>query len=266
MSADLQAKLLRALQEKEIHPLGKEPVRVDVRVLGATNQDLINRIQDGSFRADLYYRLAGYVLEIPPLRDRSEDIPPLVEHFLRSCAKELNRSIRGLTVRALQMLVEYPWPGNVRELANEVRRAVYLCPDHRTIESSTLSRQIQQHRPSEDTRPATASAISLVGGANAAAFESGRHSAVRDLPGSASGVRPAPPPGALVIESLNLDQVETLVLEEALRRCGDNQVQAARLLGISRQKLRRKMERLGRLRPAGSRFAASAEDDEEDDD
>ncbi len=152
MSADLQAKLLRALQEKEIHPLGKEPVRVDVRVLGATNQDLINRIQDGSFRADLYYRLAGYVLEIPPLRERHEDIPPLVEHFLRSCAKELNRSIRGLTVRALQMLVEYPWPGNVRELANEVRRAVYLCPDHRTIESSTLSRQIQQHRPADDRR------------------------------------------------------------------------------------------------------------------
>ena len=259
MSADLQAKLLRALQEKEIHPLGKEPVRVDVRVLGATNQDLINRIQDSSFRADLYYRLAGYVLEIPPLRDRREDIPPLVEHFLRSCAKELNRSIRGLTVRALQMLVEYPWPGNVRELANEVRRAVYLCPDHRTIESSTLSRQIQQHRPSEEPIRPSAAGHAGPGGDNL------RHSGVRDLPGSSSGVRPAP--GNLVIDSLNLDHVESLVLEEALRRCGDNQVQAARLLGISRQKLRRKMERLGRLRPAGGRYPSGPiEDDDEDDD
>lgn len=249
MSADLQAKLLRALQEKEIHPLGKEPVRVDVRVLGATNQDLINRIQDGSFRADLYYRLAGYVLEIPPLRERREDIPPLVEHFLRSCAKELNRSIRGLTVRALQMLTEYPWPGNVRELANEVRRAVYLCPDHRTIESSTLSRQIQQyanHPPVE-----------------AAKADSGRQSGVRDLPGSQSGVVPAA--GSLVIDSLNLDHVESLVLEEALRRSGENQVQAAKLLGISRQKLRRKMERLGRLRPGGARLSGGTDDDEDDD-
>jgi DNA-binding NtrC family response regulator len=269
MSADLQAKLLRALQEKEIHPLGKEPVRVDVRVLGATNQDLINRIQDGSFRADLYYRLAGYVLEIPPLRERREDIPPLVEHFLRSCAKELNRSIRGLTVRALQMLVEYPWPGNVRELANEVRRAVYLCPDHRTIESSTLSRQIQQHRPAEpqDGRQTGSGVFSAHGQSGAMpgyAHDpgSGSHAAMRDS-GSFSGIRPAP--GSLVIDSLNLDHVESLVLEEALRRCAENQVQAARLLGISRQKLRRKMERLGRLRPAGSR-GVSALDDEEDDD
>lgn len=247
MSADLQAKLLRALQEKEIHPLGKEPVKVDVRVLGATNQDLINRIQDGSFRADLYYRLAGYVLEIPPLRERKEDIPPLVEHFLRSCAKELNRSIRGLTVRALQMLTEYSWPGNVRELANEVRRAVYLCPDHRTIESSTLSRQIQlyfQNRaPADPGHPG--SAQNLAGGAgsaiaNGAAADS---SAIRD---SSSGLKRLSP-GSVVLDSLNLDHVEARVIQEALRRSKDNQVHAARLLGISRQALRRKIDRLNRL-------------------
>jgi DNA-binding NtrC family response regulator len=236
MSADLQAKLLRALQEKEIHPLGKEPVKVDVRVLGATNQDLINRIQDNSFRADLYYRLAGYVLEIPPLRDRRADIPPLVEHFLRNCARELNRSIRGLTVRALQMLVEYPWPGNVRELANEVRRAVYLCPDHRTIESSTLSRQIQVYAQTKPAEEAPKADVGRISGTVP--------------PGS--GSHPKPP--GLNITTLNLDQVEGIVLEEALRRAGDNQVQAARLLGISRQKLRRKMERLGRLRPGSHRF------------
>ncbi|MEO1087166.1 MAG: sigma 54-interacting transcriptional regulator, partial [Acidobacteriota bacterium] len=226
MSADLQAKLLRALQEKEVHPVGRDPVKVDVRVLAATNQELLDRIGDGSFRADLYYRLAGYVLEIPPLRERSEDIPPLVEHFLRQCAGELNRNIRGLTVHALRMLTNYPWPGNVRELGNEVRRAVYLCPEGRTIESSLLSKAIQQHYETQaDTHleePAPAP--------------------------EASGPSSTSRPFSLGLDSLNLEELEHKAIAEALRRCDDNQVHAAKLLGISRQKLRRRMERMGLLR------------------
>ncbi|MEO1369897.1 MAG: sigma-54 dependent transcriptional regulator, partial [Acidobacteriota bacterium] len=228
MSADLQAKLLRALQEKEVHPVGRDPVKVDVRVLAATNQELLDRIGDGSFRADLYYRLAGYVLEIPPLRDRTEDIPPLVEHFLRQCAGELNRNIRGLTVHALRMLTNYPWPGNVRELGNEVRRAVYLCQDGRTIESSLLSKTIQQHY---ETR------------AEAGALEEPAPAA--EPPGPSSTSRPF----NLGLDSLNLEELEHKAIAEALRRCNDNQVHAAKLLGISRQKLRRRMERMGLLRP-----------------
>ena len=233
MSADLQAKLLRALQEKEVHPVGSDPVNVDVRVLAATNQELQDRINVGSFRADLYYRLAGYVLEIPPLRERPEDVPPLVEHFLRQCAGELNRHIRGLTVHALRMLTDYAWPGNVRELANEVRRAVYLCADGRTIESSLLSKTIRQHYADLPERPESEDVSS---GPEAAA-------------GTEEASGSAPLPFSLGVDSLNLEELEHKAIAEALRRCDDNQVQAAKLLGITRQKLRRRMEKMGLLKP-----------------
>lgn len=226
MSSDLQAKLLRALQEKEVHPVGQDPVDIDVRILAATNQQLSERIENGSFRADLYYRLAGYVLEIPALKERPEDIPALVEHFLRDCAQQLGRPIRGMTVRALRMLMEYPWPGNVRELSNEVRRAVYLCPENGNVESQTLSKTIrdyhQQHSNTEDGQ--------------------------EDLDTEDSTEKPELPDSvALGLDSLNLEQLENQAVEEALRRCRNNQVQAAKLLGISRQSLRRRMERLGLL-------------------
>ena len=226
MSADLQAKLLRALQEKEVHPVGRDPVPVDVRVLAATNQNLSERIQDGSFRSDLYYRLAGYMLEIPPLRERPEDIPALVEHFIRSTAKELGRPIRGLTVRALRLLCTYPWPGNVRELANEVRRAVYLCPENRTVESSILSTAIRDQEPPESVA------------AVAAMASAGEGQETEELSAELPISR----------DTLNLEQLEGEAVVEALRRCDQNQVQAAKLLGISRQSLRRRMKRLGLLR------------------
>ncbi len=225
MSADLQAKLLRALQEKEVHPVGRDPVPVDVRVLAATNQDLSKRIEKGSFRSDLYYRLAGYMLQIPPLRDRPEDIPALVEHFLRSCAKDLGRPIRGLTVRALRLLCNYPWPGNVRELANEVRRAVYLCPENRTIESSILSQGIRDHEP-------------LAERVDAPGYGRTEPETEEDLS------------AAIGLATLNLEHLEQQAIEAALARSGHNQVQAAKLLGISRQSLRRRMDRLGLLKPA----------------
>ena len=229
MSSDLQAKLLRALQEKEVHPVGRDPVDIDVRILAATNQALSERIEDGSFRADLYYRLAGYVLEIPPLRKRPEDIPALVEHFLRDCARQLGRPIRGVTVRALRMLMDYPWPGNVRELANEVRRAVYLCPENGNIESSTLSKALQPEGGDVGIKKAIAQ--------NLSEEEATPESSSQELP-SAAG---------LGFDSLDLAQLEGQAVTEALRRCQGNQVRAARLLGISRQSLRRRMERLGLL-------------------
>ncbi len=228
MSADLQAKLLRALQEKEVHPVGREPVSVNVRVLAATNQDLTKHIASGAFRSDLYYRLAGYMLEIPPLRERPKDIPALVEHFLRRCAKDLGRPIRGLTVRALRLLCDYPWPGNVRELSNEVHRAVYLCPENRTIESSILSPALREY---EASGPEIDEAADSIVGETITSAE------------VSAGL-------GLVLDSLNLEELENQAVEEALRRCQDNQVQAARLLGISRQSLRRRMERIGRLSPA----------------
>ncbi|MEM6797269.1 MAG: helix-turn-helix domain-containing protein [Acidobacteriota bacterium] len=211
----------------------------------------MNSPRRDSFRADLYYRLAGYVLEIPPLRERREDIPPLVEHFMRQCATELNRTIRGLTVHALRMLTEYPWPGNVRELGNEVRRSVYLCADGRTIESSILSRTIRENfaERGESVEEALESGAPL---ASQPAGD-GRFPAEGLEAGDGRGEGTGAPPFALGLDSLDLEELESRAIEEALRRCANNQVQAAKLLGISRQKLRRRMEKMGLLKPATRR-------------
>ena len=130
MSLALQTKLLRALQEREIERLGGvRPVPVDVRVLAATNVNLRQAVRDRTFREDLYYRLNVVPIHVPPLRDRREDIPRLVEHFVRKYAREYHRDVRGVSVGALDALTRYDWPGNVRELENAIQRAVVLARD-----------------------------------------------------------------------------------------------------------------------------------------
>jgi transcriptional regulator with PAS, ATPase and Fis domain len=142
MPLALQAKLLRALQEKEVQPVGGAPMTVDVRVVAATNSDLQRRIEEGFFRRDLYYRVAGFAVQVPALRQRQEDISALVEAFIDRFTREAGKSLRGITVKALRALTEHGWPGNVRELQHEVRRLVYLCPAGDAIESSMLSEHI----------------------------------------------------------------------------------------------------------------------------
>jgi Nif-specific regulatory protein len=123
----LQAKLLRALQEREIDRLGgTRPIRVDLRVVAATNRDLEKAIREGTFREDLYYRLNVISLTLPPLRERRDDISLLASHFAAACSRKLGRRIAGLTPEARACLLRYEWPGNVRELANAVERAVVL--------------------------------------------------------------------------------------------------------------------------------------------
>ena len=125
---DLQAKLLRVLQEREIERLGGvRPVPVDVRILAATNVNLRSAVRARAFREDLYYRLNVVPIHVPPLRERREDIPALVEHFVRKIARECNRDVRGVSVGALEVLTRYDWPGNVRELENVLHRAVVLA-------------------------------------------------------------------------------------------------------------------------------------------
>jgi DNA-binding NtrC family response regulator len=124
---DLQTKLLRALQEREIERLGGvRPVPVDVRVLAATNVNLRQAVRDRTFREDLYYRLDVVPVHVPPLRDRREDIPRLVQHFVRKFARECHRDVRAVSAGALDALTRYDWPGNVRELENVIQRAVVL--------------------------------------------------------------------------------------------------------------------------------------------
>jgi DNA-binding NtrC family response regulator len=125
---DLQATLLRALQEREVERLGgARPIPVDVRVIAATNMDLKQAVRARAFREDLYYRLNVVPLTIPPLRERKEDIPSLVEHFIRKYAREFKRDVRAISGGALPVLQAYDWPGNVRELENVVERSVALA-------------------------------------------------------------------------------------------------------------------------------------------
>src|SRR2546422_2226154 len=127
---DLQTKLLRALQEREIERLGGgRTVPVDVRVLAATNVNLRQAVRDRTFREDLYYRLNVVPIHVPPLRERREDIPRLVDHFVRKYARECRRDVRGVSTGALDALTRYDWPGNVRELENAIQRAVVLARD-----------------------------------------------------------------------------------------------------------------------------------------
>jgi two-component system response regulator PilR (NtrC family) len=206
MPFPLQAKLLRALEDREISPIGAPAVSIDIRVVSATNADVRRHVGEGRFRADLFYRLAGVSLEIPPLRRRREDIPPLVESFVRTFSREAGKRVRGITVRALERLADHSWPGNVRELEHEVRRLVHLCPPGQPIDEPQLSEAIRHPLPQDE---------------------------------------PPPPPG----EPLDLDghvaRLERRLILEALERTGGNRTQAARLLGISRNGLALKLERLG---------------------
>lgn len=140
MPVATQARLLRAIENREITPLGQsQPVTIDVRVIAATNRDLASQVSQGSFREDLYYRLAAFPIWLPPLRDRPEDVPLLATRFLSGSARLHDKRISGIEPEAVKLLAEFDWPGNVRELRNEIHRAVALAPDGSSIGVAQLS-------------------------------------------------------------------------------------------------------------------------------
>jgi DNA-binding NtrC family response regulator len=203
----LQAKLLRALQEKEVRRVGGSTVKPNVRIIAATNADLRGRMEEGSFRPDLYYRIAGFELLIPPLRERKGDLPLLLESFIQRFSGEAGKIINGITLKALEALNEYDWPGNVREFAHEVRRLVYLCPHGQPIDTQLFS--------------------------------------LRVLSSGAGGYgKPGTSPSILSLDAAT-EKLERQLISEALRRTGGNRTQAAKLLGVTRNGLAIKMERLG---------------------
>jgi two-component system response regulator GlrR len=127
MPLHLQSKLLRAIEEKKVTSVGSDrPVEVDVRFIATTNKDLHAEAERGTFRRDLFYRLAVMPILVPPLRERPEDIPMLAEHFLESANRRCKKSLRGIAPESRQALLAYPWPGNVRELENVIERAVIV--------------------------------------------------------------------------------------------------------------------------------------------
>ena len=139
-----QVKLLRVLEEREFMRVGgTSPITVDVRVVAATNRPLREQVEQGTFRTDLFYRLNVLRIHLPPLRDRREDIPILVRHFIKEYSKQHDRAFHGISAEAMQILVEYPWPGNVRELRNLIESMVVLSPGHE-IQPGDLPRQIRE--------------------------------------------------------------------------------------------------------------------------
>jgi formate hydrogenlyase transcriptional activator len=127
MPLELQPKLLRVLQDREFERLGSaRTTRIDVRVLAATNQNLLQMVHDRQFRADLYYRLNVFPIDVPPLRARSEDIPALVEHFVSKFSREMNKPIESIPTEVMEVLERHDWPGNIRELENFIKRAVIM--------------------------------------------------------------------------------------------------------------------------------------------
>jgi len=149
----VQSKLLRVVEEKRFFPLGStRPVDIDVRIIAATNKDIKALVREKKFREDLFFRLGEFIINIPPLRDRKEDISILAEKFSIEAAGELNKRINGISDEALELLERYPWPGNVRELKNVIRRAVLICESNR-IEKEHIQFIIEPEKKNSEIRP-----------------------------------------------------------------------------------------------------------------
>ncbi|MBC9070893.1 sigma 54-interacting transcriptional regulator [Thauera sp. CAU 1555] len=214
LSPSAQVKLLRVLQTGELERLGDERTRrVNVRLVAATNVNLQKAIAEGSFRADLYYRLATYPVVIPPLRERKSDIPLLVAALIEKCAPSYHKTIKGLTDRALQALMSYDWPGNVRELENLIERGVLLAPADGLIEVEHLFAGGVAAPPEE---------VQIDRSGTVCSADETRRERLCE---------------ALLDEGFDLHAHEARLLELAVRRAGGNLTHAARLLGISRRQL-----------------------------
>jgi DNA-binding NtrC family response regulator len=215
ISLETQAKLLRVIQERVFTPLGDTtPRQVDVRIIAATNVDLRQAVQEGLFREDLYYRLNVISINLPPLRERREDILPLAQHFIRKYAAENNKQISDqISPEVLSILEAYPWPGNVRELENVIERAVIVARGN-SIQKEDLREEVLNPRP----------LISSSGGAHRMALEI-------DLSRSIS-----------FYDEVNRFQIE--LIRRALELTGGNQSRAARLLGMNTTTLNSKIKYL----------------------
>ena len=214
---DVQAKLLRVLQERRVQRLGaRREQPIDVQIVAATNRGLQEEASAGRFREDLYYRLAVFPVELPPLRERGEDVLLLAQHFVQSFAQGYGRACAGISARAERALLAHDWPGNVRELENCLRRAVIL-EDGPELRLGSLPEAVVC---AFDEAPAAKATPTQVAEAEA------------DLPGGIEEIRP-------------LDDVVREHIERALELTGGNMSEASRRLGIGRATLYRKVERMG---------------------
>jgi len=213
MRLDLQSKLLRVLQEQEFERVGgTNTMKVDVRIIATTNRDIEQLVERGEFRRDLFYRLSVMPIQIPPLRERPEDIPILAHHFAQRAAADQRREMTAIAPDALALLQRYEWPGNVRELQHAVERAVILTPGSVLVASSFES--IRAAVTGRRTSPS----VSAVGSR-------------AEIPAE----------GTLVLTTLNIDEAEARLVERALTETKGNRTKAAELLGVSVRTLRNKL-------------------------
>jgi nitrogen regulation protein NR(I) len=222
---EMQVKLLRALQESEFERVGGiKTIRVDVRLVAATNRDLKKLIVGGTFREDLYYRLNVVPIRLPALRERTSDIPPLVQHFLVKFNERLKKKVEGLDPETMDTLVAYPWPGNIRELENVIERAVLFC-DTGNLHPSDLPPEIR----------------GIPAMANVPLPEADLQAALAGEGGLKEHVKVA------------MSRLERELVSRALQQTGGNVTHAARLLKISRKGLQLKMKELGLREGASDR-------------
>jgi DNA-binding NtrC family response regulator len=216
MTPAMQVKILRALQEHEVERVGgRRSIAVDVRIISATNKNLTAEVEAKRFRDDLFYRLVGVHIHLPPLRERRPDIGPLIDHFLETSARQLNRHVTGFSAEARLALTRYDWPGNVRQLAVEVQRSVAMA-DGDIVDSSDLSPAI------------------------AAGFRGAPADAGLELI-----------TGGKILTLKEVKRVyETAYIERVLVRAGGSQRRAANLLGVTEEGLRKKLRALG-MNPRG---------------
>ena len=237
---DMQVKLLRALQEGEVDPVGsKRPVKVDVRIISATNRDLGTMAREGSFREDLYYRLNVFPMLVPPLRARSGDVIPLARHFIQRFAAEEHKEVSGLTAQAIQILETFSWPGNVRQLENTIFRAVVLC-DGAILEACDFPQIAAAMGVDALARPNQGTAVPS---------------------GLASPALPEGSPYALATTDPSghirkFEELESEIIRMAIARYDGHMSEVARRLHIGRSTLYRKLKEFG-LEP----HAPSAEHD-----
>ncbi|MDQ7778830.1 MAG: sigma-54 dependent transcriptional regulator [Planctomycetota bacterium] len=235
ISANVQVHLLRVLEEREFTRVGGgERIKVDVRIISATNKDLWACVQDGKFREDLYYRLNVVGMTIPPLRERREDIMPLANHFVQKFARENNKQCFEVSQEVVEALMRYAWPGNVRELENSIEHAVVIC-DGPLVRLKDLPNHIV--RASAEPAPVVSVGSPVAApGAESAAVPVGGTAGPAAAPAEAGAVTP-------------LAELEKQQILAALKQTGGNKKEAARLLGIHRMTLHKKLKQLQEPNP-----------------
>jgi DNA-binding NtrC family response regulator len=245
---ETQAKLLRVIQEREFMRLGStEIIKVDVRIIAACNVQLLQLVREGKFREDLYHRLNVIAVPLPPLRERKQDIPLLLDHFLKKFSAENSRPLGHFSPAALRLLMDYDWPGNVRELENVVERAVVLSPQE-ALDVNILPESVRSKELGGGLRLELSELLQRAGAARGDSARQTDH-----------GTRGAPPNSKASLFEM-MDEIERRVICEMLERTDWNQTAAAENFQVPLSTLNQKIKRLGiDVRRRGANRAEPAE-------